>query len=80
MLKTLFLWLFIAIIIITVINNFGPRHPGVSTYSYSQFLSAVDKGTVKSVVIDDQTIQGETIKQHINIVASLWNKVLMKKI
>src|SRR3989339_1772674 len=60
MLKTLFLWLFIAIIIITVINNFGPRHPGVSTYSYSQFLSAVDKGTVKSVVIDDQTIQGET--------------------
>jgi len=60
MLKTLFLWLFIAIIIITVINNFGPRHSSVSAYSYSQFLNAIDKGTVKDVVIANQTIQGET--------------------
>jgi cell division protease FtsH len=56
MLKTLLLWLFIGIIIVTVINSFGPRQRSAEPYSYSQFLTEVKQGGVKSVVIDQRLI------------------------
>ncbi len=60
MFKNLFLWLIIAIILITVFNNFGPQHKTESQYSYTQFVEQVNKGNIKSAVIDGSTISGTT--------------------
>ncbi len=60
MFKNLFLWLIIAIILITVFNNFGVHHRTDNQYSYTQFVEQVDKGQIKSAVIDGQTITGTT--------------------
>lgn len=60
MLKNLLLWLVIAIVLITVFSNFSPQRNDVQSYSYSQFLNAVDKGEVDHVTIQNQTIEGVT--------------------
>lgn len=60
MLKNLFLWLIIAVVLITVFSNFGPREPATEMYTYSQFIKAVQEGNISSTVIQDRTIQGTT--------------------
>lgn len=60
MVKNLVLWLIIAVILMSVVNNFGPRQASLTKYSYSQFLDQVRKGDVKSVTIDDRIIRGRT--------------------
>jgi cell division protease FtsH len=60
MLKNLFLWLIIAIILIAVFSNFGPRQPSEEKLTYSAFLKAVDKGDVSSVVISGPDITATT--------------------
>src|SRR5262249_36708457 len=57
------LWLVIAVILISVFSNFGPRREIAQKYSYSEFLQNVDKGDVKSVIIDERNIQG-TLKNN----------------
>lgn len=56
MVKNLFLWLIIAIVLVSVFSNFGPRHASADKLSYSQFLREVDQGTVNSVTIEDNKI------------------------
>lgn len=63
MIKNLLLWLVIAVILISVFSNFGPRREVTQNYSYSEFLQTVGKGEVKSVTIDDRNIQG-TLKNN----------------
>lgn len=63
MIKNLLLWLVIAVILISVFSNFGPRREIAQKYSYSEFLQNVDKGDVKSVIIDERNIQG-TLKNN----------------
>ena len=63
MIKTLLLWVVIAVILIAVFNNFGPREVAQSKYSYSQFLNAVNEGKVKNVTISNQNISGTTADQ-----------------
>ena len=60
MFKNLFLWLIIAVILITVFSNFGPRVPASEQLTYSAFLDSVDKGKIASVVISDRTIAAVT--------------------
>lgn len=62
MVKNLVLWLIIAVILISVFSNFGPRHGHMEKISYTQFLDEVKKGKVKSVVIDERNrvIRGVT--------------------
>jgi len=61
MLKNLFLWLIIAIVLVSVFSNFGPRHASTEKVSYSHFLKDIDKGMVNSVTIeDDKIIKGIT--------------------
>ncbi len=60
MLKNLLLWLVIAIVLITVFSNFSPQRSDVQQYAYSQFLSAVNKGEVTNVTIQDRNIEGTT--------------------
>ncbi len=58
MLKNLFLWLIIAIILISVFSNFGPHHGNVSQIPYSTFINDVNSGKVESVLIENKIIRG----------------------
>ncbi|KTD28108.1 MULTISPECIES: ATP-dependent zinc metalloprotease FtsH [Legionella] len=61
MVKNLFLWLIIAIVLVSVFSNFGPRHTSAEKLSYSEFLREVDQGMVNSVTIEDsKVIKGVT--------------------
>lgn len=60
MVKNLVLWLIIAVILMSVFSNFGPRNTQVAKIPYSQFLDQVRKGDVKSVVIDKSQVRGVT--------------------
>ncbi|RAP36595.1 ATP-dependent metalloprotease [Legionella quinlivanii] len=56
MVKNLFLWLVIAIVLVSVFSNFGPRHAAAEKISYSQFLTEIDQGAVNAVTIEDNKI------------------------
>ncbi len=58
MLKNILLWVVIAVVLMSVFNNFGSRKSVDSTMSYSQFISAVDGGQVQQVNIDGPLIRG----------------------
>ncbi|MDI9818945.1 MULTISPECIES: ATP-dependent zinc metalloprotease FtsH [unclassified Legionella] len=65
MVKNLFLWLIIAIVLVSVFSNFGPRHTTAEKISYSQFLKEVDQGMVSSVTIEDnKVIKGAMKNNH----------------
>ncbi|KTC94437.1 cell division protease ftsH [Legionella erythra] len=63
MVKNLILWLIVAIVLVSVFSNFGPRHADTQKLSYSQFLKEVEQGNVNSVTIEDsKVIKGMTKK------------------
>lgn len=65
MVKNLFLWLIIAIVLVSVFSNFGPRNANTERVSYSQFLREIDKGMINAVTIeDDKVIKGVTKNSH----------------
>ncbi len=59
MAKNLILWVVIAIVLMSVFNNFGPPASHTQSIDYSDFIAAVKQGSVQRVVIDDRTVQGE---------------------
>lgn len=63
--KNLFLWLIIAIVLVSVFSNFSPRQGGVQKVAYSTFLNEVSSGQVRSVSIEDgKIIRGLTKNNH----------------
>lgn len=58
MLKNLFLWLIIAVILVSVFNNLEPRQTAETRLTYSEFIHQVDQGNVNTVTIQDQIING----------------------
>ncbi|MGR8933985.1 MAG: ATP-dependent zinc metalloprotease FtsH [Gammaproteobacteria bacterium] len=58
MVKNIILWVIIAVVLMSVFNNFGPRRYSESAEPYSQFIEAVRAGQVQQVTIDDSTIKG----------------------
>lgn len=56
MVKNLFLWLIIAIVLVSVFSNFGPNHAMTDRLSYSQFLTEVSQGLIHSVSIEDNKV------------------------
>ncbi|MGR9052367.1 MAG: ATP-dependent zinc metalloprotease FtsH [Gammaproteobacteria bacterium] len=59
MLKNVILWVVIAVVLMSVFNNFAPRGDHAEeALSYSQFLQSVKLGQVQSVKIDDNAIKG----------------------
>lgn len=61
MVKNLLLWLVIAVVLVSVFSNFGPRHAASQKVSYSQFLKELDQGTISNVTIENgQEIHGIT--------------------
>ncbi len=59
MAKNLILWVIIAVVLMSVFNNFGPPTQRAQTMAYSDFIAAVKSGGVERVVIDGRTVQGE---------------------
>ncbi len=59
MAKNIILWVVIAVVLMSVFNNFGPPQAPSQQLTYSEFLSDVRKGNVSRVVIEGRTIQGE---------------------
>jgi len=58
--KNMLLWLVIAVVLMSVFNNFSTRQTASSTIEYSQFYSEVTSGTVERVTIEGRKIQGAT--------------------
>ena len=60
MVKNILLWVVIAAVLMSVFNNFGAQKSSGSSLSYTQFISAVHNGQVKTVTIDGNAIKGVT--------------------
>ena len=50
MAKNLILWVVIALVLMSVFNNFGPRQSRSQQVDYSNFIADVKNGRVKKVV------------------------------
>ncbi len=61
MVKNLILWAVIAIVLMSVFNNFSPRGTAPKSLSYSEFIAEVKSGRVQSVEIDGRTVKGMSI-------------------
>ena len=59
MARNLVLWVIIALVLMLVFNNFGPRQGVARTLDYSQFVNDVKSGLISRVLIDDQSIRGQ---------------------
>ncbi len=60
MFKNVILWIVIAVVLMSVFNNFGSRGtPADSSLSYSQFIDNVKSGQVQEVIIDENVIKGK---------------------
>ena len=58
MAKNLILWVVIALVLMSVFNNFGQRRTSSQQIEYSKFIADVKNGRVQKVVIEDRHIQG----------------------
>lgn len=62
MLKNLFLWLIIAVILVSVFNNLEPKQAGVERFTYSEFLQQVQQGNVSSATIQQNQVINGTLQ------------------
>jgi len=60
MAKNIILWVVIAVVLISVFNNFSPPQVASQQIPYSEFIQRVENGEIKEVVIDDRAIHGST--------------------
>jgi len=61
MAKNLILWVIIAIVLMSVFNNFTSNQPKSQTLAYSDFFAQVKQGQVKEVTISGRSIEGATV-------------------
>ena len=59
MAKNLILWVVIALVLMSVFNNFGARQSSAQSLDYSRFISEVKMGRVQKVVIEGRNIRGQ---------------------
>ena len=59
--KNLMLWVVIAIVLMTVFNNFGPKTSGSQSINYSDFINEVQQGRVQRVEIEEHAVKGTRI-------------------
>jgi len=61
MVKNVVLWIVIAVVLMSVFNNFGTRSArSDGSISYSQFLDSVKAGQIQQVTIDEHNIKGRS--------------------
>jgi cell division protease FtsH len=58
MAKNIILWVIIAIVLMSVFNNFGSRQVASQQMPYSQFIQEVKQGRVQSVNVEGRAITG----------------------
>jgi cell division protease FtsH len=58
MVKNIILWVVIAIVLMSVFNNFAPNRPSSRHMEYSQFIQDINSGQVARVLIEGRTIRG----------------------
>jgi len=56
--KNIILWVVIALVLMTVFNNFGPKSTASQSINYSDFINDVQQGQVQLVEIEGNTIKG----------------------
>ncbi|MGR9105989.1 MAG: ATP-dependent zinc metalloprotease FtsH [Gammaproteobacteria bacterium] len=59
MVKNIILWVIIAVVLMSVFNNFGSKNNVDSSMSYSEFIEAVKAGQVQKVLIDGPAVKGK---------------------
>jgi cell division protease FtsH len=59
MAKNILLWVIIAVVLMSVFNNFGPPTPRAQSIAYSDFIADVKAGRVQNVVIDGRVVKGQ---------------------
>mgnify|MGYP000403188742 FL=1 len=58
MMKNIVLWVIIAMVLMSVFNNFGPQKAEQGEIDYSTFISNIKNGAVSAVDIQGRTIKG----------------------
>ncbi len=58
--KNIAIWLIVALVLMTVFNQFAVKQAGESQVVYSQFISEVKQGRVDKVTIDGRVLRGVT--------------------
>lgn len=53
MVKNLMLWLIIAVVLVSVFSNFGPRTMASQKVAYSEFLKQLEQGMISNVTIEN---------------------------
>ena len=61
MAKNLILWVIIAIVLMSVFNNFTSTQTKPHSLAYSDFISEVKQGQIKEVTISGRSIEGQTV-------------------
>ncbi len=61
MMKNIILWVVIAVVLMSIFNNFGSQGDRADNtgLSYSQFMEAVKAGHVQQVTIDEHVVKGK---------------------
>lgn len=59
MMKNIVLWVVIAMVLMSVFNNFGPQKAKLGEIDYSTFISDVKNGAISAVDIQGKTITGK---------------------
>jgi len=59
MMKNIVLWVVVAMVLMSVFNNFGPQQTKQGELDYSTFISSVKNGSVARVDIQGRTITGD---------------------
>ncbi|NDH08178.1 MAG: ATP-dependent zinc metalloprotease FtsH [Gammaproteobacteria bacterium] len=61
MIKNMFLWLVIALVLVSVFSNMSPNHGVTEKVSYSQFLKDIKQDSIQSIMVEeDKVIRGTT--------------------
>jgi cell division protease FtsH len=61
MARNVAVWVVIALVLMLVFNNFGPRHESARQIEYSQFIEDVKGRRVDKAIIEEGTIQGQLV-------------------
>ncbi|HEY1992743.1 MAG TPA: ATP-dependent metallopeptidase FtsH/Yme1/Tma family protein, partial [Gammaproteobacteria bacterium] len=56
--RNLLVWVVIVLVVLLVLNSFGPSSAKIKAVTYSDFLTTVEKGNIKSVSFDGLAITG----------------------
>ncbi len=58
LIKNMAIWLVIALVLMTVFNQFSVRQPVQVPMEYSQFITELNQGRIAKVVIEGRTLKG----------------------